>query len=102
MRMRHLLQKHPATQRLPLALGRHLEAAVAWLLAARGNSRDGGIPAHYDLLRRRWAPSYPETTGYTIPTLLQCSTLLERSDLKEVALACAGYLLAAHIHAGGV
>jgi uncharacterized protein YyaL (SSP411 family) len=34
--------------------------------------------------------------------LLQCSTLLERSDLKEVALACADYLLAARTQEGAV
>src|SRR5207237_10698295 len=47
----------------------HLLAAVEWIVTAYANSEDGGIPAYFDLLRGRWRSSYPETTGYTIPTL---------------------------------
>jgi hypothetical protein len=44
---------------------------VAWLGRAQdfSSTRDGGVARHYSLLSG-WAPSYPETTGYIIPTLL--------------------------------
>lgn len=42
-----------------------------WLRAAQDHSasRDGGAARHYSLLTG-WAPSYPETSGYIVPTLL--------------------------------
>ena len=55
-----------------------------------------------DLLRDRWAPSYPETTGYTIPTLLNVSFRLGRPDLKDLALSLADYLLRVVTPEGGV
>jgi uncharacterized protein YyaL (SSP411 family) len=85
-----------------LAIGRHLEEAVRWVLAAREHSLDGGIPAYFDLLRGRWAPSYPETTGYTIPTLVACAAHLQQFDLRKAAIAMADYLLSARTPEGGV
>ena len=46
-------------------------AALDWLGAAqdRSASADGGAARHYSLVQG-WGPSYPETTGYIVPTLL--------------------------------
>ncbi|MBC8262797.1 MAG: hypothetical protein H8E47_01550 [Anaerolineales bacterium] len=85
-----------------LAIGRHLEEAVRWILTAREHSCDGGIPACFDLLRRRWAPSYPETTGYTIPTLLACAACLRQPALRRMASDLADYLLDVRTPEGGV
>lgn len=85
------------------AVRTHLQEAVSWLLAAREHSADGGIPAFFDLLRGRWAPSYPETTGYIIPTLLASASYLDkRDDLRAAATASADYLLDARTAQGGV
>jgi uncharacterized protein YyaL (SSP411 family) len=70
-----------------------LEAALEWIERAHRASTDGGISKGYDSLRRRWSPSYPETTGYTIPTLLNAAAMLSRSELRVLALALADYLL---------
>jgi len=54
------------------------EAAVAahleWLGLAQDESAtaDGGVARHFSLLDG-WGASYPETTGYIVPTLLQCA-----------------------------
>jgi uncharacterized protein YyaL (SSP411 family) len=85
-----------------LMIGRHVEEAVKWLLTAMEHSRDGGIPACFDLLRGRWAPSYPETTGYTIPTLFACAAHLKQVELRGVAIALANYLLTKRTPEGGV
>src|SRR5262249_40590434 len=58
---------------------------------AQRASTDGGISKGYHILRRRWSPSYPETTGYTIPTLLNAAATLGSSDSGATALA--DYLL---------
>ena len=49
-----------------------------------------------------WAPPYPETTGYTIPTLLNASFRLGRPELKVMALSLADYLLRVATPEGGV
>jgi len=85
-----------------LATGRHLEEAVKWILTAREHSSDRGIPAYFDLLRGRWTPSYPETTGYMIPTLFACAACLQQPHLRKVAIALADYLLGVRTPEGGV
>jgi hypothetical protein len=46
-------------------------ASLRWLARAQdcSASRDGGVSRHYSLLTG-WATSYPETTGYIVPTML--------------------------------
>lgn len=46
----------------------HLREAAEWLARAQDIGQYGGVPAYYDAARRRWEASYPETTGYIIPT----------------------------------
>lgn len=70
-----------------------LEAALEWIKYAQRASGDNGISKGYHVLRRRWSPSYPETTGYTIPSLLNAALMLGRPDLQTLALSLAEYLL---------
>lgn len=84
------------------ALEGPIEAALSWILTARARSGDGGISAGFDLLRGRWRPSYPETTGYTIPTLFNCAARFERHDLHETAVGLSDYLLGQRTREGGV
>jgi len=77
----------------PSAIQPGLQAALEWIERAQRASGDGGISKGYHLIRRRWSPSYPETTGYTIPTLLNAALTLDRPDLQVLALALADYLL---------
>ncbi|MGB7755904.1 MAG: hypothetical protein WBL23_07550 [Salinisphaera sp.] len=46
----------------------HLREAAEWLARAQDVGQYGGVPAFYDAERKRWEASYPETTGYIIPT----------------------------------
>lgn len=71
----------------------HFIAAIGWIQRARQAAGDGGISKGFDLLRHRWAPSYPETTGYTIPTLLNAARVLESPELEAMAFSLAEYLL---------
>ena len=96
-----ILRGRSVSSSCSLAIRPHLEEAVSWILTAREQSRDGGIPAYFDLLRNRWAPSYPETTGYTIPTLLACAARLQRPGLRTAAIALADYLLTTRTPEGG-
>lgn len=51
---------------------RNLKAAAQWLLESQTKTADNGYSAYYDL-RQGWSNSYPETTGYIIPTMLKLS-----------------------------
>ncbi len=48
----------------------HLMAAAQWLEQAQDATSDDGVTGRYGLTSG-WTSSYPETTGYIIPTLLQ-------------------------------
>lgn len=85
-----------------LQVNRHLVAAIDWVERAYAATGDGGISKGFDLLRNRWAPSYPETTGYTIPTLLNAAVALDRPELRALALSLADYLLKNTTPEGGV
>jgi hypothetical protein len=80
----------------------HLTGAISWIKRAHTMVADGGISKGFDLVRRRWATSYPETTGYTIPTLLNAAVALNRPELQELALSLADYLLKNATPEGGV
>ncbi len=79
-----------------------LIAAVDWIKRAHTSANDGGISKGYNLLRGRWFPSYPETTGYTIPSLLNMALVLNRPDLQTLAFSLADYLLERATPEGGV
>lgn len=50
--------------------------ALDWICRAQdfSSSKDNGVARHYSLTSG-WSPSYPETTGYIIPTMLHCAEL---------------------------
>jgi hypothetical protein len=67
------------------------DAALAWLTRAQDATPDGGV-ADYALYAG-WTASYPETTGYLIPTFLQQAAVSGRAELTERALRMADWLL---------
>jgi hypothetical protein len=79
-----------------------LNAAIDWIRLAHAKAGSSGVSKGYHLLRRHWFPSYPETTGYTIPTLLNAAVVLDRPDLRALALSLADYLLKRTTPEGGV
>ena len=90
-----------ALPREGLQIRQRLEAAIEWIQVAH-TAAGGGVSKGYDPLRDRWSPSYPETTGYTIPTLLNAAAALGRPELKTLALSLAGDLLKNTTPEGGV
>lgn len=76
-----------------------LRAAITWLMHAQDEGRDGGMGS-YDLVDG-WGASYPETTGYIIPTLLAASAHLLWDEPKERAKRAADWLLTIQRPDGG-
>ena len=83
-------------------IGPSIDAAIAWLARAqdRSASADGGVARDYSLLTG-WSTSYPETTGYIVPTLLDVAA--ERSDpaLRERAHRMLDWLVSIQFADGG-
>jgi len=50
----------------------HIKGALNWILEAQKVNKDGGVPMLYSL-KNGWSKSFPETTGYIIPTVFNAS-----------------------------
>jgi folate-dependent phosphoribosylglycinamide formyltransferase PurN len=70
----------------------HLRAAAAWLARAQDVMSDGGVAGRYRLAGG-WTSSYPETTGYLIPTFLALASELDDARFEERAQRCAHFLV---------
>lgn len=71
-----------------ITLSDRIAAGIAWLLKAQKATKDGGVSARYSLVYG-WASSYPETTGYIIPTILDYSEAYNQPTLTSKALEMA-------------
>jgi hypothetical protein len=63
---------------------RVIEEGMAWLGRAQDHSlsNDGGVARHFSLVSG-WSASYPETTGYVAPTVIEYAE--RRNDLRARA-----------------
>jgi hypothetical protein len=101
---RRLLAAHRRALAAPPALTEAallsaLSTAADWLCRAQDHSGDGGLGSHH--LLHGWGRTYPETTGYAIPTLLALADRLHRPDLEQRAVRAAETLLALQRADGG-
>jgi hypothetical protein len=86
----------------------HLEPAIRWLAAAQDSSPDSGIARGFSLKfspyfgKRGWQPSYPETTGYIIPTLYGAARALDEPALADRATRAARWEVAVQLVSGAV
>jgi hypothetical protein len=86
----------------------HLQEAIGWLVRAQDATPDDGFARGYSVLyyptfgAQGWQPSYPETTGYIIPTLLEAAYHLARPELVERALRAARWEIDLQLDSGAV
>lgn len=76
-----------------------LRGAAAWLERAQDATGDGGIAGRYRLASG-WSSSYPETTGYAIPTLLTLADVLGDDRYRERAARCVEFLRSVQLPSG--
>jgi hypothetical protein len=81
---------------------RAIDEAIAWLCRAQdcSVSADGGVARHYSLISG-WGPSYPETTGYIVPTLLAYAHERNDSALAARARRMLDWLVSIQLPSGG-
>jgi hypothetical protein len=77
-------------------------ACTTWLCAAQDNSAsaDGGVARDFSLVKG-WATSYPETTGYIIPTLIELAQRTGQADLHARAKRMLDWCVAIQFPEGG-
>lgn len=71
-----------------------LKDAVGWLHASQDAMQDGGFGTYY--ITDGWSSSYPETSGYIIPTLLG----FDKNNLER-SICCADWLISIQKPGGG-
>jgi uncharacterized protein YyaL (SSP411 family) len=77
----------------------HLREAVSWIARAQEAGEDRGVSGGYSF-EDGWIASYPETTGYIIPTLLAFAHHAQESVCRERALQMAEWLLTCQLQNG--
>ncbi len=79
-----------------------VSAALDWLGAAQDNStsRDAGVARHYSLISG-WSASYPETSGYIVPTLFRGLPGHANSSHRERARGVLDWLVRIQLPGGG-
>jgi hypothetical protein len=78
-----------------LSLGR----SVFWLLHAQDSTPDDGMGSYH--MVNKWSSSYPETSGYIIPSLLQYAAANHDDNIKDAALKAANWLISIQKPSGG-
>jgi Formyl transferase/Prenyltransferase and squalene oxidase repeat len=91
---------HERNARLGFSDEDHLRAAARWLTAAQDSQQDGGVAGRYRL-GSGWTSSYPETTGYIVPTLLALNHVFPQKGFRERAESAVGFLLSVQLAEGG-
>nr|CRH08061.1 Conserved protein of unknown function. putative terpenoid cyclases/Protein prenyltransferases [Candidatus Magnetococcus massalia] len=86
----------------------HLRETLDWLCRAhdatnkRGVARGYAAAWNFNFDARGWQPAYPETTGYIVPTFLDCAKLLSDDDLIQRAEEMCDWEIAVQLDSGAV
>ena len=89
-------RRHPAEE--PAT---HAAEALAWVHRAQDANGDGGV-SHSYLIGTGWMRSYPETTGYIIPTLLNWNATMGDDESRRRALEMARWELKIQLEGGAI
>jgi len=87
---------------------KHLAETAAWLTRAQDASPDGGVSRSYKAARYRgygpcgWQASYPETTGYIIPSMFALSKMLDDPSFAGRAVKMADWEIEIQLPSGAV
>lgn len=86
----------------------HMTEAIEWLKRAQDATSDRGVSRGFGvgwisyLNSKGWQPSYPETTGYIIPTFFDCARVLRADDLSRRAIEMADWEIDIQMPIGAV
>lgn len=94
--------REPVSLRPDPGIDAVIDAGLAWLGVAqdRSASQDGGVARHYSVVKG-WGQSYPETTGYIVPTCIHFARELHRPELDARVRRMLDWLVAIQMPGGG-
>lgn len=84
------------------SLTQSVQEAAGWLCRAQDSSDDDGVPAYFDAKKSVWIASYPETTGYIIPTFYRLSAWSGNGEYRRRAIRMALWESAVQLPCGAV
>ena len=79
----------------------YIHSGIKWICAAQDSGSDDGVARDYHLIKG-WRSSYPETTGYIIPTMFQYYHTYGDEDIRDRALRMADWLVSIQLPCGGI
>jgi uncharacterized protein YyaL (SSP411 family) len=79
----------------------HLDAAVDWLCRAQDAGSDRGV-SYGAVFGGDFQVSYPETTGYIIPTVLNLARILNQPSYRQRAIEMGDWEIAVQMSSGAV
>jgi hypothetical protein len=97
--LREGVMRHHRAARIATPDRDQLIAAAQWLERAQDATRDGGVSGRY-ALAGGWTSSYPETTGYIVPTFLALAKVLGEPAYRDRAARCIDFLLGVQLADG--
>lgn len=80
----------------------HLDAVMQWLCRAQGKTVDDGVSQTYLVKYLKWANSYPETTGYIIPSFYRYWALTGDDEYRDRARRMTDWECEIQLPEGGV
>jgi len=80
----------------------HRQRAANWILNAQKATPDTGVAAWYDLSTGYCRTSYPEVTGYIIPTMLDLFHLTGDKEYKNAATSMADWITSVQLPSGAI
>jgi len=98
----HLTIKHGLKRQNNLDTNEnHINAAIKWLLLSQINGHSGGSSGSY-CFEAGWAPPYPETTGYIIPTLIRYAKQTNNESIIRNAIMMGDWEISIQLSTGAV
>jgi hypothetical protein len=81
---------------------RAIKESIEWICLAQdnSNSQDGGVAHRFSLLDE-WGASYPETTGYIVPTIIEYAEEKKDEQLLKRAELMLDWLASIQLKEGG-
>lgn len=102
LKVRWPLTQHRRRYEPAPSLAQSVQEAAGWLCRAQDSSDDDGIPAYFDGRKETWTASYPETTGYVIPTFYRLSAWSGNDEYRRRATRMARWESAIQLPCGAV
>ena len=88
-----LIKSPPTKLGSSSSLESSVSAVLGWLERSQLANGNGGFAARYNMLTGQWQASYPETSGYLIPTLIGIGEIVSDQSMLRAADSAGNYLL---------